>query len=73
MAWTQVWDTLAIRLEKVLYWLPKRKCSCCGRITTSMVPFGRAGAVTYGPNVNAAAMDPAGVGGERACGTHGDG
>jgi transposase len=56
MSWTQVWDTPAIRLEKVHYLLPKRKCSCCRKITTSMVPFGQAGAVTYGPNVNAAAI-----------------
>jgi transposase len=56
ISWTQVWDTPAIRLEKVLYLLPKRTCSCCGKITTSMVPFGRAGAVAYGPNVNAAAI-----------------
>jgi hypothetical protein len=56
MSWTQVWDTPAIRLEKVHYLLPKRKYSCCRKITTSMVPFGQAGTVTYGPNVNAAAI-----------------
>jgi hypothetical protein len=56
MSWTQVWDTPAIRLAKVPYLLPKRKCACYGKIATSMVPFGQAGAVTYGPNVNAAAI-----------------
>ena len=56
MSWTQVWDTPEIRLEKVHYLLPKRKCSCCRKITTSMVPFGQAGTVSYGPNVNAAAI-----------------
>jgi hypothetical protein len=56
MSWTQVWDTPAIRLEKVHYLLPKRKCSCCRKITTSMVPFGQTGSVSYGPNVNAAAI-----------------
>jgi hypothetical protein len=43
-------------LEKVHYLLPRRKCSCCKKITTSMMPFGQAGTVTYGPNVNAAAI-----------------
>jgi hypothetical protein len=56
MSWTQIWDTPAIRLEKVHYLLPRRKCSCCKKITTSMMPFGQAGTVTYGPNVNAAAI-----------------
>jgi transposase len=56
MSWTQIWDTPAIRLEKVHYLLPRRKCSCCKKITTSMMPFGLAGTVTYGPNVNAAAI-----------------
>ena len=56
MSWTQVWDTPAIRLEKVHYLLPRRKCSCCRKVTTSVVPFGQAGTVSYGPNVNAAAI-----------------
>ena len=56
MSWTQVWDTPEIRLEKVHYLLPKRKCSCCRKVTTSVVPFGQAGTVSYGPNVNAAAI-----------------
>ncbi|MGH3782538.1 MAG: IS66 family transposase [Pseudonocardiaceae bacterium] len=56
MSWTQVWDTPAIRLEKVQYLLPRRKCLCCQKTTTAAVPFGQAGAVTYGPNVNAAAI-----------------
>jgi hypothetical protein len=56
MSWTQIWDTPEIRLEKVHYLLPRRRCSCCRKVTTSMVPFGRAGTVTYGPNANAAAI-----------------
>jgi hypothetical protein len=72
MSWTQIWDTLAIRLEKVRYLLPRRKCSCCKEITTSMMPFGQAGTVTYGPNVNAAAIRIF-LGRERTRGTHSDG
>jgi DDE superfamily endonuclease len=30
--------------------------TCCGKITTAVVPFGQTGAVVYGPNVNAAAI-----------------
>jgi transposase len=56
MSWTQVWDIPPIRLEKVHYLLPRRKCSCCGKITTACVPFGQAGTVTYGLSVNAAAI-----------------
>lgn len=55
-AWTQIWDTPPIRLEKVRYWLPRRRCSCCGKVTTAVVPFGHTGTVSYGPNVNAAAI-----------------
>jgi transposase len=55
-AWTQVWDIPPVRLEKVHYVLPKRTCSCCGKTTTAQVPFGQPGAVTYGLNVNAAAI-----------------
>lgn len=56
MSWTQVWDIPAIRLEKVHYLLPRRRCGGCGKTTTAVVPFGQAGAVTYGLNVNAAAI-----------------
>jgi len=56
MTWTQIWDTPPIRLGKVQYWLPRRRCSCCKKVTTAVVPFGHAGTVSYGPNVNAAAI-----------------
>ncbi|MCA1851003.1 MAG: IS66 family transposase [Beggiatoa sp.] len=56
MSWAQVWDVPSIGLEKVHYLLPRRKCSCCGKTATAVVPFGQAGAVVYGPNVNAAAI-----------------
>ena len=55
-AWAQVWDIKPIELEKVHYVLPKRRCDCCGKLTTASVPFGSAGTVSYGPNVNAAAI-----------------
>ncbi|MEC3974523.1 IS66 family transposase [Amycolatopsis sp. H20-H5] len=54
--WAQVWDIPPVRLEKVHYVLPKRRCSCCGTTTTAQVPFGQPGAVTYGLTVNAAAI-----------------
>jgi hypothetical protein len=55
-AWAQVWDTLPIVLEKVHYRLAKRRCGCCGKLTTAAPPFGQVGTVSYGPNVNAAAI-----------------
>jgi len=55
MSWAQVWDILAISLEKVHYLLPRRRCGC-GRTTTAVPPFGMAGSVSYGPNLNAAAI-----------------
>jgi transposase len=55
MSWAQVWDILAITLEKVHYLLPRRRCGC-GRTTTAAPPFGAAGTVTYGPRINAAAI-----------------
>jgi transposase len=42
-------------MEKVHYLLPRRRCGC-GRTTTAAPPFGAAGNVTYGPNINAAAI-----------------
>lgn len=54
--WGQVWDVLPVVWEKVHYVLPKRRCSCCGILNTPAPPFGQAGAVVYGPNVNAAAI-----------------
>jgi hypothetical protein len=55
-AWAQVWDIVPVVLGKVHYVLPKRRCGCCGKLTTASVPFGQAGTVSYGPNVNAAAI-----------------
>ncbi|MGH3598856.1 MAG: DUF6444 domain-containing protein [Pseudonocardiaceae bacterium] len=43
MSWTQVWDTPAIRLEKVQYLLPRRKCLCCQKTTTRQCRSGRPG------------------------------
>lgn len=54
--WGQVWDILPVVWEKIHYVLPKRRCSCCGRLNTPAPPLGRAGAVVYGPRVNAAAI-----------------
>jgi transposase len=55
MSWAQVWDILAVTLEKVHYLLPRRRCGC-GKITTAAPPFGAAGTVSYGPNINTAAI-----------------
>jgi transposase len=55
MSWAQVWDILPIVMEKVHYLLPRRRCGC-GRTTTAVPPFGTAGSVSYGPNLNAAAI-----------------
>lgn len=46
---------LSAALEKVRYRLPRRRCGC-GVTTTASAPFGRAGTVSYGPNLNAAAV-----------------
>lgn len=53
--WAQVWDILPATLEKAHYLLPRRKCGC-GTVTTAAAPFGQAGTVSYGPNLNAAAI-----------------
>lgn len=55
-AWAQVWDIPPIVVEKVGWVLPRRRCACCSKVTTASVPFAQAGSVTYGPNVNAAAI-----------------
>jgi hypothetical protein len=54
--WAQVWDTLPVVWEKVHYVLGRRRCRCCGKLATPVPPFGQAGAVTYGPAINAAAV-----------------
>jgi transposase len=56
VSWAQVWDLPPIVLEKVHYLLPRQRCGCCGKITTAAPPFGAAGNVVYGPNVNTAAI-----------------
>lgn len=56
VAWAQVWDIPPIALEKVHYLLPRRRCGCCGKTTAAVAPYAQAGAVVYGPNVNAAAI-----------------
>lgn len=56
LSWAQIWDIPAIRLKKVHYLVPRRRCGCCGKTTTAVLPFGQAGTVVYGPNVNAAAI-----------------
>lgn len=55
-SWGQVWDMPPVALEKVHWRVPKVRCGGCGRTTTATPPFGQAGTVTYGPNVNAAAI-----------------
>ena len=42
-------------VHKTHYELPRRRCRC-GAATTAAAPFGRAGTVSYGPNLNAAAV-----------------
>lgn len=53
--WAQVWDIPPVALEKVHYELGRRRCGC-GRLVSAAAPFGRAGTVMYGPNVNIAAV-----------------
>lgn len=53
--WAQVWDVLPAVLDKTHYLLPRRKCDC-GVTTTAAPPYGRAGTVSYGPNLNGAAV-----------------
>jgi hypothetical protein len=54
--WAQVWDILPVVLEKVHWQLPRRRCGCCGKVTTATAPQAQAGSVVYGPNINAAAI-----------------
>jgi transposase len=55
-SWAQVWDIPPIQVEKVCWVLPRRRCGCCGTTTTATVPFAQQGSVSYGPNINAAAI-----------------
>jgi len=43
-------------LEKAHWWLPRRRCGCCQKITTAAAPWAQAGSVVYGPDINAAAV-----------------
>jgi hypothetical protein len=54
--WAQVWDIPPIVLQRVHYLLPRRRCGCCGKTTIAVAPYAQAGAVVYGPDVNAAAV-----------------
>jgi hypothetical protein len=53
--WAQVWDILPVALEKVHHVLLRRKCGCRA-VTTATPRSGQAGAVCYGPNLNAAVL-----------------
>jgi transposase len=53
--WAQVWDVAPAELRKTHYLLPRRRCNW-GAATTAAPPFGRAGAVSYGPMLNAAVV-----------------
>jgi transposase len=53
--WAQVWDVLPAVLERVHVELPRLKCSC-GCVTSGSAPGVQAGAVVYGPNLNAYAV-----------------
>jgi hypothetical protein len=54
--WAQIWDIPPIALRKTHWVLPRRRCGCCGKVTTASVPFAQAGTVVYGPDINAAAV-----------------
>ncbi|KDA42373.1 IS66 family transposase [Frankia sp. BMG5.23] len=57
--WAQVWDLLEPVLEKVEWALPRRRCACCRKVTTAVVPGVRhaaAGAVSCGPRLHGAAV-----------------
>jgi transposase len=54
-SWAQVWDLLPVAVEKVGFVLGRRGCGC-GLTSTACPPYGQAGAVVYGPNLNAVAI-----------------
>jgi transposase len=54
--WGQVWDLPPIKLEKVHWLLPRVRCTCCARVTTSTPPGGQVGTVVYGSAANSAAI-----------------
>ncbi|WP_344188819.1 IS66 family transposase, partial [Acrocarpospora corrugata] len=51
-----MWDIAPITVEKAHWLLPALACGGCGTRTRAAAPFGQAGSVVYGPNVNAAAI-----------------
>jgi transposase len=51
----QVWDLLPVAVERVGFVLGRRRCGC-GLTSTACPPYGQAGTVVYGPNLNAAAV-----------------
>lgn len=53
--WAQVWDVVPAVVEKAHYRTSCRRCNC-GTVTTAAPPFGQAGTVSCGPNLNAAAI-----------------
>jgi Transposase IS66 family len=55
-SWAQVWDVEIA--QKVTEWrLPRLACPCCSQVTTAAPPPGaHAGAVSYGPVLNTAAI-----------------
>ncbi len=53
--WAQTWD-VEIVTRRVEYRLPRRRCRCCGKVTTARPPQGQAGTVCYGPGINSAAI-----------------
>ena len=55
-SWSQTWDIPRIELSRLEYRLPRRRCGGCGTVTVAAPPHGQAATITYGPNVNAAAV-----------------
>ena len=56
LGWGQVWDILPVVMEKVHWELPRPRCGSCQKVTAAVPPYGQAGSVVYGPNINAAAF-----------------
>lgn len=54
--WAQVWDILPVVWEKICYLLARRRCRYCGLVNTASVALAQPGSVSYGPNLNAAAI-----------------
>ncbi len=55
-SWARVRDILPVVLEKVHWVLPRVQCGSCKTVTTAAAPHAQAGAVVYGPGINAAAI-----------------